>query len=139
LLPCINSLIGDISTILISRLTTHLYLGTIPPKIKITKRLLEDFIGLLITILLSLLTLLIIGYAMAYSTNLPIVNPFMISFIIILTVLILFGLIFMIMFISSIFIFKKGKDPNNFLIPFITSFIDFLSPLFIIIFIVIFI
>ena len=34
ILPALNSLIGDISTVLISRLTTHLYIGTIPPKIQ---------------------------------------------------------------------------------------------------------
>jgi cation transporter-like permease len=48
-------------------------------------------------------------------------------------------LMFMLLFISSIFIFKKGKDPNNFLIPMVTSLADFLTPLFIIIFIQIFI
>jgi hypothetical protein len=31
-LPSLNSLIGDISTVLISRLTSHLYLGTLSPK-----------------------------------------------------------------------------------------------------------
>lgn len=139
ILPSINSLIGDISTILISRLTTHLYIGSIPPKIKKSKRLLEDFIGLLLAILLSLAVLLIIGYGMAYSTNISIINPFVVAIILIITVLILFGFIFIMMFISSIFLFKRGKDPNNFLIPFITSLIDFLTPLLIIISIIIFI
>ena len=53
MLPSLNSLIGDISTVLISRLTTHLYIGTLSPKIQKSDRLKKDFYGLLITILLS--------------------------------------------------------------------------------------
>ncbi|MBY9006773.1 MAG: magnesium transporter [Candidatus Lokiarchaeota archaeon] len=139
LLPAINSLIGDISTIMISRLTTHLLIGSIPPSIKKSKRLIEDFIGLLLTILLSLAVLLIVGHIITYSTDISLVNPIEIEIIIILTIIIMFGLIFFMMFISSIFLFKRGKDPNNFLIPFITSLIDFLNPFLIIVFITIFI
>ena len=57
ILPSLNSLIGDISTVLISRLTAHLYIGTISPKIEKSDRLKEDFIGLFITIGLSLVVL----------------------------------------------------------------------------------
>jgi len=138
-LPAINSLIGDISTIMISRLTTHLLIGSIPPHIKKTQRLIEDFIGLFLTILLSLIILLAAGYIIAYSTGLELINLFEVIIIIILTVIVMFIIIFIMMFMSSILLFKKGKDPNNFLIPFITSLIDFLSPFLIILFIIIFI
>jgi len=138
-LPSLNSLIGDISTVLISRLTSHLYLGTLSPKIQISDRLKHDFYGLLITILLSLVALISLGYLLGSVTGIEIVNPLLIISIIIITILILFGLMFVLLFISSIFIFKKGKDPNNFLIPMVTSLADFLTPMFIIIFIQIFI
>lgn len=138
-LPSLNSLIGNISTVLISRLTSHLYIGTIPPKVQKSDRLIEDFFGLLITILLSLFALIIIGYAIGSVTGIEIVNPFLIISILILTILLLFGILFIFLFISSIFLFKRGKDPNNFLIPFVTSAADFLTPLLIIIFIQIFI
>ena len=58
LIPALNSLIGDISTVLVSRLTTHLYIGTLSPRIQISNRLKEDFYGLLITLLLSIVALL---------------------------------------------------------------------------------
>ena len=139
ILPALNSLIGDISTVLISRLTTHLYIGTIPPKIQKSDRLKKDFLGLLITIVLSLAVLLVLGNAIGVATGVEIVNPFLITFVIILTVLILFGILFVLLFISSIYIFKRGKDPNNFLIPFVTSLADFLTPFLLILFIIIFI
>ena len=134
-LPSLNSLVGDISTVLISRLTSHLYIGIIEPKIKVSERLKQDFYGLLITILLSFTALMVLGYIIGSATGIEIVNPFLITLILMTTVLLLFGTMFIFLFISSIFIFKSGKDPNNFLIPMVTSLIDFLTPLFIIIFI----
>jgi len=139
LLPSLNSLTGDISTVLVSRLTTQLYIGIIPPNIEISERLKEDFIGLLLTTILGLVALLLIGYSMAYVTGVDIINPLLIILILLITILLLFCMMFVFLFITAIFIFKKGKDPNNFLIPAVTSLADFLSPLFIIIFITIFI
>ena len=139
ILPSLNSLIGDIVTVLVSRLTTHLYIGTIPPKFEKSDVLVENFLGLLITILLSLGLLIFLGYIIAFYTKIKIVNPFLIIFVILITVLTLFIIMFIFLFLSSIVIFQRGKDPNNFLIPFVTTLIDFLSPLFLIIFIEIFI
>jgi len=139
ILPSLNSLIGDISTVLVSRLTSDLYIGTIPPKVQKSERLKENFLGLLITIFLGLIALIIIGYAFAITIGIKIFNPFLIIFILFLTIMLLFITLFISLFISSILLFKRGKDPNNFLIPFITSLADFLTPLFLIIFIIIFI
>ncbi|MFW9937140.1 MAG: magnesium transporter [Candidatus Thorarchaeota archaeon] len=138
-LPSLNSLIGDMSTVLISRLTSHLYIGTLQAKVQKSDRLKEDFYGLLITILLSLAALITLGYIVGMITGIAIVNPFLIIGILLLTILLLFFILFIILFISAIFIFKRGKDPNNFLIPIVTSAADFLTPLFIIILIYIFI
>ena len=139
ILPSLNSLIGDISTILVSRLTSNLYIGTIPPKVQKSERLKQDFFGLLITLLLSLAFLIVLGYALALSTGIKVFNPFLIIFVLLLTILLLFIIMFITMFISSIILFKRGNDPNNFLIPLLTSLADFLTPLFLIMFIIIFI
>ena len=139
LLPALNSLIGDIATILSSRLTSHLYIGTLPPKIQNSERLKEDFLGLLITILLSLIALIILGYSMGIATGIELINPFLLIVILLITVSLLFCCMFIFLFISSIFLFKRGNDPNNFLIPLVTSLADFLTPLFLLIFIQIFI
>ena len=124
---------------MVSRLTTHLYIGTIPPKIQKSDRLKEDFIGLLITISLSLVILLFLGFMIAIATGVNIINPFLLIFIIIITILMIFGIMFIILFITSIFLFKRGMDPNNFLISLVTSLADLLTPLFLLIFIQIFI
>jgi len=139
ILPSFNDLIGDISTILVNRLTTALYLGTIPAKIQKSEKLREDLLGLFFTILICLSFLIVIGYIIGYISNIQIINPFIIIFIIILTAIVNFSIMFTILLISSIFLFKRGKDPNNFLIPFITTLADFLTPSFLILFILIFI
>lgn len=139
ILPSLNSIIGDISTVLISRLTTHLYIGTIPPKVQKSDRLKEDFLGLLITVLFSLVILIFLGYIIGIATSIKIINPFILILIICITIISIFGIMFVSMFIASIFIFNRGKDPNNFLIPFVTSLADFLTPSLLIVFIIIFI
>jgi cation transporter-like permease len=136
--PALNSLIGDISIVLVSRLTTHLYIGTISPKIERSNRLKEDFIGLFITIILSIIFLLIIGYSFAFFTNVKIVNPLLVGGVVLLTILILFLSLFISLFVTAIALFRRNKDPNNFLIPFVSSLADFLTPFFIILFIAIF-
>lgn len=139
IIPALNSLIGDLSTVLVSRLTTHLYIGTIPPKIQKSERLIEDFYGLIITLLLSLASLLFLGYLIGIISGIRIVNPLLMILIIVATILLIFFIMFLTMFIGAIFLFKRGKDPNNFLIPFVTSLADFLTPFFLILFIIIFI
>ena len=139
LLPSLNSLIGDMSTILISRLTTHLFIGTIQPRIQISNKLKEDFMALLITVGLSVVFLLILGHSIAIGTGITIVNPITIILFIIITIFILFISLFFLLFICAVYLFQRGKDPNNFLIPFTTSLADFLTPLILIILIQIFI
>lgn len=139
IIPALNSLIGDISTVLVSRLTTHLYIGTLLPKVQKSDRLKEDFYGLLITILLSLVSLLFLGYLVGIILGINIVNPLLMTFAISITVLLIFFIMFITLFVGAIFLFKRGRDPNNFLIPFVTSLADFLTPLFLIVFIIIFI
>ncbi len=139
ILPALNSLIGDISTVLVSRLTTHLYIGTIQPRVRKSERLKEDFYGLTITLLLSLGALIFLGYLFSVILGIKIVNPLVISLIICITVLLIFTIMFLLSFVSAIVLFKRGMDPNNFLIPLITSLADFLTPFFLILFIIIFI
>ncbi|MFO8020500.1 MAG: magnesium transporter [Promethearchaeia archaeon] len=139
IIPSLNSLIGDLSTVLISRLTSHLYIGTIEPTIKFSERLKEDFLGLFYTVLVSLGLLIGLGYLIAINTNIKIVNPLLVIIILLITILFLFCSLFIFLFIGAIFLFNKGKDPNNLLIPLLTSLADFLTPFILILLITIFI
>jgi cation transporter-like permease len=134
-----NSLIGDISTVLVSRLTTHLYIGTLAPKIQRSEQLREDFLGLFFTILLSLGALIILGYGLGIATDVELFNPFLVILLVSIDILIIFFALFVFLFFGAIFLFKRGKDPNNTLIPIVTSVADFLTPLLLIILIQIFI
>jgi cation transporter-like permease len=134
-----NSLIGDISTVLVSRLTTHLYIGTLAPKIRWSERLKEDFLGLLFTILLSLGALIGLGYGLGIATDVELFNPFLVILLISIDIMTIFFILFVFLFLGAIFLFKRGKDPNNMLIPIVTSVADFLTPLLLIILIQIFI
>lgn len=139
ILPSMNSLIGDISTVLVSRLTTHLYIGTLAPEIRRSERLKEDFLGLLLTILLSLGALILLGYGLGIATQIEIVNPLLVILVVSIDILFIFLILFVFLFISAVLLFKRGKDPNNALIPIVTSLADFLTPLLLIILIQIFI
>lgn len=134
-----NSLIGDISTVLVSRLTTHLYIGTLAPEIRRSERLKEDFLGILFTILLSLGALILLGYGLGIATQVEIINPFLVILVVSIDILFIFLILFVFLFISAVLLFKRGKDPNNTLIPIVTSLADFLTPLLLIILIQIFI
>ncbi|MCJ7650755.1 MAG: magnesium transporter, partial [Candidatus Lokiarchaeota archaeon] len=79
------------------------------------------------------------GYAVGFATGIQIINPLLIIAVIMLTIVILFGMIFILLFTSSIMLFRRGKDPNNYLIPLTTSLLDFLTPLLLIFFIYLFI
>lgn len=129
ILPSLNSLVGNISTVLTSRLTSHLYIGSIQPKIRTSNRLIQDFYGLFFTVILSMIALILIGYGIGIISGIEIVNPFLVISLIIITVIFLFAFMFIVLFICSILLFKLGKDPNNYLIPITTSLLDLLTPL----------
>ncbi len=94
---------------------------------------------MLITLVLSLFALIFLGYLVSVTSGIQIVNPLVIFLIVCFTILLIFAIMFLLTFVSAIVLFKRGMDPNNFLIPLITSLADFLTPFFLIIFIIIFI
>jgi cation transporter-like permease len=94
-------------------------------------------LGLLLTLICGIFTLIIVGYLVLFFTGMQIINPFLITLILLLTTLLLFIMLFIVLFLGSIALFKRGRDPNNYLIPIITSLIDFLAPFLIILFIIV--
>lgn len=135
ILPSLNDTVGDLSTVFISRLTTNLFLGVIEPKISKSKSLKDEFISLLIVLLLCTITILFFGFLISVFGGIDLVNPFLIIIIIFLSVFLIFISLFILLFVSAILLFKRGYEPNNFLIPIATTGADFLTPFFIILFI----
>jgi len=128
-IPPLNACLGDLSTILISRFTTALYIGSIPPKIQRTEALRTNFVALLITGILSIIFLIVLSIVLGGANSLSTLNPFIYMIVLLITIVILFLIFFVISFFSAIFLFKSGRDPNNIMIPTLTSVADLLTPI----------
>ncbi len=137
-LPALNSMLGDIITVFVSRVSSHFFIGSMPVEFKLNDRGKTDIKGLMGTFLICVVSIFVMGYGLGYLTDLPIQNPILVSLSIFMASLILIVLFFVIFFIFSVYFFKKGNDPNNVLLPFITIMGDALVPLMILLFISVF-
>jgi len=138
-IPPLNACLGDLSTILISKFTTFLYIGTIPPKFQKSVTLKNNFIALLTTGILSVLFLILLSIIISPPNSLSVLHPIMYVIILLFTIVVLFSVFFIICFISAIFLFKHGRDPNNIMIPTLTSLADLITPIILLIILQIFI
>lgn len=121
IVPSFNNTGGSVTAILSCRLSSALHMGLIHPKIKRTKTLQRNIIATLIIAVLSFLALGFIAAGLNMVIGLGSIN--MISFMIIvliagfLTVLILLTL----SVILSYATYSRGIDPDNMVIPILTS------------------
>ena len=138
-IPPLNACLGDLSTILISKFTTFLYIGTIPPKFQKSETLKNNFIALLITGILSVIFLILLSIIISPPNSLSVLNPIIYVIILLITIVVLFSVFFITCFASAIFLFKRGRDPNNIMIPTLTSLADLITPIILLIILQIFI
>ena len=127
LMPTLNDMVGDYGTIISSRFSTMLHEGLVRKKWWAEKSIKILFwqvlIIALLTTLISTTVALIVSLFSSYRLNAMIVlKVFTITIVDV-------ALLVLIMFISSVILglhyFNKKEDPNNFLIPIITSIADF--------------
>ena len=127
LLPTLNDMIGDYGVIVSSRFSTMIHEGKIKGKLFSNKELKKLFLHIFITSLI--MAFLSAIFALVISNFFNGFNSIVLSLKIIFVVLLDVILIVNILFFSSIIIgrhiYKKGEDPNNFLIPITTSIADF--------------
>lgn len=127
LMPTLNDMVGDYGTIISSRFSTMLHEGKVKKKwwtessIKIL--FWQVLIIAMLTTMISTTIALIVSIFSSYQLNaLTSLKVFAITIIDV-------AILVMIMFISSVILglhyFNKKEDPNNFLIPIITSIADF--------------
>ncbi len=130
LLPAINGLIGSFGTVISARFSTMLHEGKV--RGSIAKAMANKEIGKLF--LQIFIVALIMASAAAilaiFSRGMPIyplfvVNAAKIFLITIMDVALLVAILFAVAISAGIYIFRKGEDPNNFLIPITTSIADF--------------
>ena len=127
LLPALNGMIGGFGSIISSKFTSMLYLGTVKNDWRHSK----DVKDLLMTVLA---VALISGvYISVLALTMAIAKGFAFSFIIavkvltvtLISVVILIGIISIVSIVAGLYVFHKNEDPNNFLIPIATSVADF--------------
>ena len=137
LFPALNDMVGDYGTIISSRLSTMLHEGKVKPRWWKTPELKVLFLQiLLIAVLTSLLSSCIaLIISQMYHHDFSIVVAIKIFFIGILDTLILVAILFIVSVLAGLYFYKKGEDPNNFLIPITTAIADF-GNMFILIFLI---
>lgn len=127
LLPALNDMVGGYGTIVSSRFSTMLHEGKIKErwwKNKEVKELfLQIFIISILTAIISSAVALIVSIWSNYELNIKIVSK--ILFITIFDVGLIVSILFVISIFAGLHFYKKKEDPNNFLIPIVTSVADF--------------
>ncbi len=118
---------GNIGNILASRLSTKLHLGTLDVNLQVSKEVRTEFlISYFLAFLIFPLTA-IIGYFFGAFFGIGGMTLFQMIFIIGFAGYILTTIAIISTFLISIFSFRYGLDPDNITIPIITSLIDLLG------------
>jgi len=125
MVPSLNGLGGCLGSILGARLASALHLGTVEPKVKGQKVLSGNSLA---TVLLGLMIFAFMGaiyFASAYALLGPdIVRALKHAFVFILAGVLVLPVIILSTVMSAFISFKKGTDPDNVVIPIVTSVVD---------------
>lgn len=127
LFPALNDMIGDYGIIISSRLSASLHSGTIQGEWREYPELRKLFLQMLLvsimTAFLGALVALVLSSFSDYTLTLGVaLKVFLIS---ILDIVILVSCLFVVSIHAGLYLYRKGKDPDNFLIPITTSIADF--------------
>lgn len=125
MLPVLNDMIGDYGIIISSKLSTMLHEGKVNGHRLLTKGLVKlllqtIFVALLTTALSTGLSLVISGFS-----QMGLLVQSKIFFIAIIDVLLMVCILFLVSIVAGVYVYSKGEDPCNFLIPITTSIADF--------------
>jgi mgtE-like transporter len=127
LLPMLNDMIGDFGTIISARFSAMLHEGKVKSKWwhnhELKKLFVQVFIIAMLTTVLSTAIALVISLFSDYQVTITVaLKMFAIT---VLDVIMLIAVMFISSILLGLYYFKKKEDPNNFLIPIITSIADF--------------
>ncbi|MEM1666248.1 MAG: magnesium transporter [Nitrososphaerota archaeon] len=127
IIPPLNDMAGDLGTIIVARLTTAFYLGSIEPKLRKNRGLRTNLLSLM---LVSTIVILYIGFVLSpiYSVTLD-MNGMLFTVLIIVMLAGMMSVFFTLLFgiFLSVLSFKKGYNPDTVVMPMITLIGDFLS------------
>ena len=125
-LPALNNAAGDFAIIMVSRFTTYLYKNKGADRFSYSREARHIFRDVLLVALLLSVYLAILAAAISSVKGFPITYSFFLkfSFILLVVMLSLFLINFLIAVIGGIYVFKRGADPDDVLIPLTTSISD---------------
>jgi len=127
ILPALNDMIGDFGTIVAQKFTTHLYMGRLAEQGWRRSKLLKKLFGLLISVAAFSAI-----YLSVFSTVIALIKgwtwaPIEFGKIVLMAIaatLSLVTIIFLVSVAGGFFVYKRGHDPDNYLIPIATSLAD---------------
>jgi mgtE-like transporter len=127
MVPAINGIGGNIGSILGARLTSALHLGTIKPKFK-KQRTLNRNLSAVIVIALGIFSFIaILFFPISYLGGASISTAAKIMLMFLMASLMLTALIVFLTILFAFVSFSKGLDPDNLVIPLITSIGDMMG------------
>ncbi len=127
ILPALNDMVGDYGTIISSKFSTLLHEGRIRKKWWLEDEIKKPFIQILIVVIITTFIVVFSSFVISGISGYQF-NAFILAKILLITiidVLFIVIILFMIAIMAGLYLFKKGLDPNNFLIPITTSIADF--------------
>lgn len=127
LLPALNDLIGNFGVVVSSRFSAMLHEGRTQKKLWKDEDLRKLFLQVIligfITAIISGSAALIISQISGYEISTDIALKVM--SVVVLNIILIVSILFFISVFAGLHFYRKGKDPNNFLIPITTAFADF--------------
>jgi cation transporter-like permease len=129
MMPALNDMIGDFGTIMSAKFTYLLYQGKIHKKWWESYELGDQFriiasIALFAAFYLGIVSVFIAVFQGVHVSLVEALKVIAVAFMATATLVLT---IFFIAIIGGVWVYKKGGDPNNFLIPITTSIADFSS------------
>lgn len=127
LIPALNDMVGDFGTIVSSKITTMLYLGHVRKDVLGNKEMGKMLSAVMLIALMSAVYLgtassalsMLMGFTLTANVLLKVVFTSLLMAFTLVTIIILISVF------GSLVIYKRGDDPDNFLIPITTSIADF--------------
>ena len=127
MIPALDDMTGDFGTIISSKFTTYLFTGKIRGKWYKAFKVQELTLTIYIIALISSVYISVVSSLIALFSGFPLSFEFFIKLlgISVLSTMLVVTLLTAISFAGGYLIFKRGDDPNNFLIPITTAVADF--------------
>jgi len=125
LLPAVAAISGNLGSIFSSRINSALHIGTIEPKLGRYRELEENIAFISILSFISFISLGVFSYLFCIIFNIKKI-AFLDVIVISIFLSILFSIIIVLVSTITAFLsFKKGLDPDNTVIPVVTTVCDF--------------